>query len=46
MLYVKTIKIGSDVFLGAGSQLGPGAVIGDGVYLPVSTLVYPNQQVP
>lgn len=45
MLYVKKIRIGNDVFLGAGCHLGPGTVINDGVYLPVATHVYPNQQV-
>ena len=45
MLYIRKIKIGSDVFIGAGSRIGPGAVIGDGVYLPILTDVYVNQVV-
>jgi acetyltransferase-like isoleucine patch superfamily enzyme len=43
MLYVKPVKIGSDVFLGAGSHFAPGVVIADGTYLPVATHLYPNQ---
>lgn len=34
-LYVKKIQIGSDCFLGAGSRLGPGVCVEDGVFLPV-----------
>jgi acetyltransferase-like isoleucine patch superfamily enzyme len=45
MLYLRRIKIGSNVFIGAGSRIGPGAVIADGVYLPVLTDVYVNQVV-
>ena len=33
MLYVKKVKIGNDVFVGAGCHLVPGVVIKDGVYL-------------
>ncbi|RCJ32506.1 acyl transferase [Nostoc minutum NIES-26] len=45
MLYVKKVKIGNDVFVGAGSHLGPGVVIADGTFLPAATNLYPNQQV-
>jgi hypothetical protein len=45
MLYTRAIKIGSDVFIGAGSRIGPGAVIYDGAYLPILTDVYVNQVV-
>ena len=44
MLYVRKIKIGDDVFVGAGSHLGPGAAIASGTYIPVLTHVYPNQK--
>lgn len=43
MLYVKKVKIGNDVFLGAGSRLAAGAAIEDGAYLPLMTDIYPNQ---
>lgn len=45
MLYVKKVKIGHNVFVGAGSHLAPGVVLEDGVYLPVATNLYPNQKV-
>lgn len=45
ILYVKKVKIGHNVFVGAGSHLAPGVVIEDGVYLPVATNLYPNQKV-
>lgn len=45
MLYVKKVKIGNDVFIGAGSNLAPGVTIENGVYLPVTTNLYPNQKV-
>lgn len=45
MLYVKKVKIGNDVFVGAGSNLAPGVTIENGVYLPVATNLYPNQKV-
>jgi hypothetical protein len=45
MLYVKKIKIGNDVFLGAGSRLGPGTEVKDGTYLPLMTTLYPNQEI-
>ncbi|WP_335129684.1 acyltransferase [Nostoc sp.] len=45
MLYVKKVKIGSNVFVGAGSNLAAGVVIGDGSYLPAATKLYPNQKV-
>ena len=45
MLYVKKVKIGSNVFVGAGSNLAPGVVIADSSYLPAATKLYPNQKV-
>ena len=45
ILYLRAIKIGSDTFIGAGSRIGPGAVISDGSYLPVLTDVYINQEI-
>ncbi len=45
MLYVKKVKIGNDVFIGAGSHLAPGVVIKDGAYIPVATNLYLNQKV-
>jgi hypothetical protein len=44
-LYTRTIKIGNDVFIGAGSRIGPGASVADGVFLPVLTDVHINQSV-
>jgi hypothetical protein len=45
ILYTKKICVGRDVFIGAGSRIGVGAVIADGVYLPILTDVYINQKV-
>jgi hypothetical protein len=45
ILYLRAIRIGHDVFIGAGSRIGPGAVISDGSYLPVLTDVYINQAI-
>ena len=45
MLYVKKVKIGNDVFVGAGSHFAPGAVIDDGIYISAATNFYPNQKV-
>jgi len=45
MLYVKKVKIGKNVFVGAGSHLAPGVVIEDGVFIAVNTNLYPNQKV-
>ena len=45
ILYVKRIKIGNDVFVGAGSNLTAGVSIADGTFLPAITNVHPNQKV-
>jgi acetyltransferase-like isoleucine patch superfamily enzyme len=37
LLYVRRIRIGDGVLLGAGSRLGPGVRIEDGAVLPVRT---------
>ena len=44
-LYTRSIKVGNEVFIGAGSRIGPGAVIADGSFLPVLTDVHINQVV-
>jgi len=45
VLYTRTIKIGNDVFIGAGSRIGPGAVVADGIFMPVLTDVHINEVV-
>ncbi|MDZ8139652.1 MAG: acyl transferase [Nostoc sp. DedQUE04] len=45
MLYVKKVKIGSNVFVGAGSNLAAGVVIAEGSYVPAVSNLYPNQKV-
>jgi hypothetical protein len=45
MLYVKKIKIGDGVFLGAWNHIGPGVVVQPETYIPVFTHVYPNQTI-
>jgi UDP-3-O-[3-hydroxymyristoyl] glucosamine N-acyltransferase len=46
VLYSRTIKIGNDVFIGAGSRIGPGATVADGVFMPVLTDVHINSSFP
>ncbi|MBF2065180.1 MAG: acyl transferase [Calothrix sp. C42_A2020_038] len=36
LLYVKKVKIGSNVFLGAGNNVAPGVCIDDNTYIPIS----------
>ncbi len=43
MLYVKKVKIGSNVFLGAGSYIGPGVQVEDGTFVAVGSHLYPNK---
>ncbi|MGB3508572.1 MAG: acyl transferase [Microcoleaceae cyanobacterium] len=43
MLYVKKIKIGNNVFIGAGCRFGPGVNIKDETFIPVTTDLYPNK---
>ena len=45
VLYIKKIKIGSDVFIGAGCRFTPGAEVESGTFVPTLTDVYPNQKV-
>ncbi len=42
MLYVKKIKIGNNVFLGANSYLAPGVIIPDGTFISADSRLYPN----
>lgn len=44
MLYLRSIKIGDGVFIGAGSRLAAGVEIESDSYLPIQTDVYPNQR--
>ena len=44
VLYVKKVKIGSNVFLGSASRMGPGVVIEDGAFVPVTTDLFPNKK--
>jgi acetyltransferase-like isoleucine patch superfamily enzyme len=45
MLYIKRIEIGNNVFIGVGSNLGPGVVLEDNVFVQAKTDLYPNQRV-
>jgi acetyltransferase-like isoleucine patch superfamily enzyme len=45
LLYVKEIDIGAGTFIGAGSDLGPGAKVTANTRLPMQSQVYPNQKV-
>ncbi len=44
LLYVRQIRIGNNVFIGAGSRLGPGAQIADHLTLPVLSDVGVDQR--
>lgn len=44
MLYVKKVKIGTNVFLGAWNHVGPGVAVEDATYVPVATHLYPNKK--
>ncbi|MCJ8278919.1 MAG: acyl transferase [Rivularia sp. ALOHA_DT_140] len=43
MLYVKKIKIGSNVFIGGGSYLAPGVIIKDETFVSAASRLYPNK---
>ena len=42
MLYVKKVKIGNDVFIGANSYLSPGVTIEDKTFVSANSHLYPN----
>ncbi|MDJ0737800.1 MAG: DapH/DapD/GlmU-related protein [Nostocaceae cyanobacterium] len=44
VLYVKKVKIGSNVFIGAGSYFAPGVSLKDGIFVPVDSHLYPNKE--
>jgi hypothetical protein len=46
VLYVRRVAIGRDVFLGAGSRLGPGVRVADGAVVPLLTDLLPNRRLP
>lgn len=35
LLYVKKVKVGSNVFVGAGNNIAPGVIIEDNTYIPI-----------
>ena len=43
LLYLKKIKIGNNVFIGAGCRFGPGVHIKDETFIPITTDLYPNK---
>ena len=43
MLYVRKVRFGDDVFIGAYSRIGPGVKIESGSTVPIGTDLYPNQ---
>lgn len=45
LLYVKKVCIGPDAFIGAGSQLGPGAVIAVKQVVPFGTVLTINKKI-
>ena len=45
VLFVKPITIGEKCFVGAGSDIGPGAKVEDGTRLAVESRLFPNQRV-
>ena len=40
VLYVRRIRIGSRVFLGAGTRIGPGARVADDAFVPILSDIY------
>lgn len=43
MLYIKKVKIGSNVFIGGGSYLAPGVVVEDETFISTESRLYPNK---
>ncbi|MEE2959765.1 MAG: DapH/DapD/GlmU-related protein [Myxococcota bacterium] len=44
ILYLKTIKVGANSFIGAGCQMGPGVVIEENSGVPVLSALFLNQR--
>ncbi len=44
LMYLKRIEIGSNVFVGAMTRVGPGARIGDNTVVPAGSDLYPNDE--
>jgi len=45
VLFVKPVVIGMNCFIGAGSDIGPGAIVAPNTRLPLQSQLYPNQKV-
>lgn len=45
LLYVRKIKIGNDVFVGARVDLGPGATVADQSYVPLNSVLFAGHEV-
>ncbi|MDY6899913.1 MAG: DapH/DapD/GlmU-related protein [Cyanobacteriota bacterium] len=45
MLYVKKVKIGSNVFIGGGSYIAPGVVVEDETFISTESRLYPNKSI-
>jgi hypothetical protein len=46
LLYLKKIRIGSNVFISAGCRMGPGSTVHDNCFVPILTDLYVNQHYP
>jgi hypothetical protein len=44
-LYVRRIRIGARVFVGAGTGMGPGVRIDEGAYVPLESELFPNSRI-
>ncbi len=45
-LFVKEVRIGSDVVVSYASTLAPGSVIGNRAFIEAGAVVYPNREIP